>query len=336
MTLDPFKFTTYRLFRATPPPEVSFIWGSKANGLMQEHSFVMLHASEKMGKSMFTLNFAVAGARCDAEFLGIPLRASGFRSLIVQSEVHMRAFYERLEQMIAKGELTDEQADRIGFNTERAVRLQGSNWGFLRRQIRKGKYDVVIVDPLAHLLVEDENSNAAVGKALTPLLRLRDDPGCAVLVVHHDSKFSEANAARPAHQRSRGANRLTADPDSIWSLSAMRRKGGPVAKFSCTARYGREMKAFRVRLNERSLWFEPYSQESEYNEDLVAFINEKFNGQIAEKPLIEELREHWQLNDKQHNDRTIRNRIKTALEAGVIRAFEVGGVTIIEIVKEAS
>jgi len=290
----------------------------------------MVHASEKMGKSMFTLNLAVAGARADAEFLGIALRTGGFRTLILQCEVHMRAIYERFQEMLRRGDLSETQASAIAINGYRAVTLSNPiSRMWLRRKIRIFKPDIVVVDPLAHMLTEDENSNVAVGRGLAPLLKLRDDPGCSVIVVHHDSKMGEANSGRPAHQRSRGANRLTADPDSIWSLSAMKRKSGPTAKFSCTARYGKQMEPFRVRLNEDTFWFERYTQENEYTDDVISCLTED----LAELPLIEALREKWNLHDEQHNDRTLRQRLDAAVATGKVRRYEVGSIIVYTVVQ---
>ena len=330
---DPFDLITLRQLVGNPPPEVHFLWGSKDNGLLQENSFVMLHASEKMGKSMFTLNLAMAGARGDTEFLGIPINKPGFRTMIIQCEVHMRAVYERFVEMMKRGGvLTDEQADRIGINGCRTITLSNrATRGWLKYHIRKFRPNIVIIDPLARMLTEDENSNVAVGKGLAPLLDLRDDPGCSVLVVHHDSKAGDSNAGRPAHQRSRGANRLTADPDSIWSLTGMKRRGGPTAKFSCTARYGRQMDPFRVRLNEDTFWFERYSQSDEYVDDVINALNGE---DLAQQALFEKLREKWNLHDEQHNDRTLRQRVDQVLEGGRVRRYEVGSITVYTVSQE--
>lgn len=328
---DPYEWLSLKSLFDNPPPEVPFIWGGRDNGLMQEKSFVMLHASEKMGKSMFTLNLAVAGARGDKEFLGIPIREGGFRTIILQCEVHMRAVYERFKEMtVANGGLTDEQAERIAINGCRTVQISTKlGRGWLRYKIRKFRREgiplLVIIDPLARMLVADENSNVAVGKELAPMLKLRDDPGCTVLVVHHDSKVGDGNAGRPAHQRSRGANRLTADPDSIWSLSTQNRKGGPTAKFSCTARYGKQMEPFRVRLNESNFWFERYTKENEYTDDVVKILEKE---DLNEESLVEALREKWNLHDKQHNDRTLRQRLEATIETGRVRRYEVASIIV--------
>jgi hypothetical protein len=325
---DPFGWITLGAIRRDPPPEVKFIWGDKTNGLMQEHSFTMLHSSEKQGKSMFALNLAVAGARADADFLGITIRPGGFRTLILQCEVHNRAMYERFQQMLAHGDLTDEQSESIIFNSIREVTLTNPLlFYFFKKKIRQWKPDIVVIDPLAHMLTEDENSNVAVGRGLAPLLKLRDNPGTGIFVIHHDSKVSDGNSGRPAHQRSRGANRLTADPDSILSLTPMKRCGGPTAKLSCKPRYGGEMTPFRVRLNESTFWFERYSQEQEHGEVLQTLLREA-GGSAIEAELIAAAAERWNLHDEQHDHRTVRKRIARAVADGLLTRAETAGAVV--------
>jgi len=322
---NPFAWLSVRELRASPPPEVKFLWGSKDDGLLQERSFLMLHSAEKQGKSMFLLNLAVAGARGDSEFLGIPLRVGGFRTLILQCEVHMRAMYERFQQMLQHGDLTDEQAENIVINGYRAVTLTNPILFYLfKRKIREFKPDLVGIDPLAHMLTEDENSNVAVGRGLAPLLKLRDDPGSAIAVVHHDSKVSDGNQGRPAHQRSRGANRLTADPDSIVSLTPAKRCGGPTSKLSCKPRYGRELVPFRVRLNEDTFWFERYSAEREHGEQLRALLVE-VGGTLLEGALVAAYEEKYNITDSQGRHRTAEARIARAVADHMIYKQHVEG-----------
>lgn len=322
---DPFLWMDYSTLRANPPPEVKFLWGDKTNGLFQEKSFMMVHSAEKRGKSMFTLNLAIAGARADPEFLGFVLREGGFRTLILQCEVHLRAIYERFQQMLENGDLTDEQAKNIMFNGYRAVTLTNpAHLFWFKWRLRKWKPDLVIVDPLAHMLTEDENSNVAVGRGLAPLLNLRDNPGCAVCVVHHDGKVSEGTGSRPVHQRSRGANRLTADPDSIISLTPIKNIGGPTSRMSCTPRYGRVMVPIRVRLNEDTFWFERYSNEQEHADDLKTILIGE-GGLVPEDKLIPLLADKWNLHDVQHDHRTVRARIARAVKDEAIYKYELKG-----------
>lgn len=317
---DPFKFLTVGAFRRSPPPPVYFLWGDRTNGLMQEQSFTMIHGGEKTGKTMLTTNLAIAAARCDPAFLGFSIKEGGFKTLIIQNEVHMRGQYERIETMLAAGDLTPAQSERILLNTCRNVTLYDKLcFMWFQYKIRRWKPDLIIIDPLARLITADENDNAAVGNALAPLLVIRDNPGAAVLVVHHDSKVSESTTMRPAHQRSRGANRLTADPDSIISLGKV--KGG--IRMSCLPRYGRIMDPIRIRMNEDTFWFERYTPDQEFGEVIKEMVVDA-GGKIEEDALIQLIEEKWQLKDTQGRNRTAKTRLKKAVEGGYVVMMQQG------------
>lgn len=321
---DPFGFATYTAFRCNPPKEVKFLWGDASNGLMQEQSLTMVHGGEKMGKTLLVSALAIAAARGDDNYLGFKLKEGGFRTLIIQNEVHLRGQYERFETMLAHNGLTDEQASRIMLNTCRNISLYDEGaMSWFRLRVRRWKPDLVIIDPLARLITSDENDNAAVGRALAPLLALRDNPGLAILVVHHDGKVGESTIMRPAHQRSRGANRLTADPDSIISLTRL--KGS--IRLSCLPRYGKIMEPIRLRINDETLTFEPFTAEQEHGEvirDLVA----ECGGEVDEATLIALVEQRWDLKDSQARHRTAKARIKAAVEAGYIDMMQRGNVTL--------
>ena len=145
---DPFKWVDLNQLNDPPPAEVKFLWGDATNGLLQESSFMLLHSAEKQGKSMFMLNLAIAAARCDSDFLGFKIREGGFKTLILQCEVHMRAIWERFEEMKKNGGLTFEQNKRINVNGYRAVTL--SNPKSLPGSAARLPYGNLILSLLTH------------------------------------------------------------------------------------------------------------------------------------------------------------------------------------------
>jgi hypothetical protein len=305
------RIVTHGEVKANPPPAVHKLWGA-----LGEHDLAILHSSEKMGKTMLGLNLAIAGARGDAEYLGLPLRPGGFTTLLLNGEVHLRGIYERITTMEATGELTPEQAQRIRYNAERGLNVSDPQvWAEFRRLLGELKPDLVILDPLAHVLDVDENSNTEVGKALTKLLALRNDPGCAVLLIHHDGKASETNSGRAPHQRMRGANRIAADADAIFSLVPLSQKRGPVGRLHTKDRNARSPEPFRVRLNDETLWFECYSEDQEYGEALQNWLAAA-GGSMTVKELETKAADAWNLKDVQ--GRTVKRRIKKALGAGFL------------------
>lgn len=253
-----------------PPPEVKSLWG---NALLPRRGLTLLHSASKQGKSMLALNLALAGAAGLPHYLGFPIEST-FTTFVLQGEIHLRGVWERASQMIRTmgATLPSEAINRVIVNEERTLRLaQSEMWDEFREVVRWLRPDLVILDPFAHVLTEDENSNVIVGKILEKIAELRDDPGCAILLVHHDGKPSESTSSRQPRQRSRGADRLNADPDSILSLVPLRRpKGsGPLSRLEPVSRYGRSVDSFDVALNEDTLWFERATQEDTEDFDIA-------------------------------------------------------------------
>jgi hypothetical protein len=318
------EFTTLTQLLLNPPDPIPSLWGGDA-GLLPCRGLTLLHAGSKQGKSMLTLNLAIAGARGDSNYLGFPLQTP-FRTCILQGEIHLRGVFERAAQMLAPlaAGLTPEQSDRITLNTHRGLILSDSAvfqafWEY----VRAVRPDLVVLDPLAHVLTTSENDNAIVGAMLMRLALLRDDPGCSILLVHHDAKPTEATAGRSPQQRARGADRLNADPDSILSMRGTgRERGGPTSKLYVASRYGKTVEPFNVRLNEETLWFERYIERG----DTIAiplWVRE-MGGIVTEEAIVDRIEKEWELHDpRQH--RAARNYLSAAVTSKEIVEMMVQG-----------
>lgn len=248
-----------------PPAPVPWL----IDRVIQERSLVMLHGPEKLGKSMLLSNIAFAGAYRLPSLFGWSIREGGFRTMIIQGELHSRGLWERHDAMfaaIAAVHGFQRESDRICINTLRNIALMSNtNWQLFLEALHRWKPDAVFIDPFAHVVSGDEKDNEVVGNILQYKFEpLRDRFGTTVLFSHHDSKMSEATFTRQAHQRSRGANRLTADPDTIISLVPHKRVAGIATatlqqiQRNCDARG-----PLRIRLNKTTLWFAPWSKRLE-------------------------------------------------------------------------
>lgn len=307
------EFATLLHLLTHPPDPVGSLWGES---LLPKRGLTMLHSGSKIGKSMLSLNIALAGARGDASFLGIPLHGP-FTTLILQGEIHLRGVYERVDvmvkHMVAAGGVSEEALQRVLVNVERTNRLS-HDAAFLEFQqlLRQVRPDLVVLDPLAHVLTTSENDNAIVGAMLERLGLLRDDPGCAILLIHHDSKATEATAHRSPQQRSRGADRLNADPDCILSLvPGPRLVSGPSGKLHIASRYGRSVPAFSVRLNEDTLWFETHVERGDPIA-LAYWLKEAGPEGMTEEELIVKIETEWGLHDP-HQHRAAKRYIQNAM-----------------------
>lgn len=283
---------------------------------------------------MLTVNIALALARGDREFLGHALYRPGEhkKTVIFQGEIHLRGVYERAATMLEL--MTNSEGcppivkRSIVVNETRQLRLEHDRtFAEFKDFIRWFRPDLVILDPLAHVLTENENDNAIVGRQLRKLATLRDDPGCAIILVHHDGKPSEASGMRQARQRSRGADVLNADPDSILSLVPLGQDPGfgPKSRLTPAGRYGKTVDPFTIVLNENTLWFE-VSKGDRGDVDLLAHWIEEAGGAMLEHALIEKINEEWDYEREARKtgqptrNRTAKKAIERAVKKGVIAA----------------
>lgn len=157
--------------------------------------------------------------------------------------------------------------------------------------------DYVILDPLAHVLVQDENDNAAVGRALERIADLRDDPKCGIMVVHHNRKESEANKGVEPSQNARGADRIIADADTIISLVRGRKDPrGPVARFHVTARNSEGVEPFSALFNKRTAWWERTAERGDIDE-----VAQMVGQGVIRADLIAAIEARWGLHDPRHH-----------------------------------
>ncbi len=332
------EFVTLAELMENPPDPVGNIWGDEKVSLVPKKGLTLLHSGSKMGKSLMLKGLALAGARGDKQFLGYTLN-SPFRSLIFQGEIHLRGIYERYDIMLKKdlteGTITEEQLSRIYINVKREQRLN-DDATFLEFQqaVRTIRPDFIGLDPLAHVLTQNENDNAVVGAMLEKLATLRDDPGAAILLVHHDAKTNEATALRSPQQRARGADRLNADPDCILSLvPGERLPTGPTGVLHVASRYGRSVPPLSLKLNEDVLWFEEYICKGDPRQ-LVAWIKESGYSMVEAKWLVEKTAEEWQLGDKKQR-RSAWGYVEMAVNQGLIIQEERDGETFYSVREES-
>lgn len=265
---------------------------------------------------MLTLNLAIAGALGHDSFLDFPVHGP-FRTVVFQKEIDRFGVWERARGMYAT--LGCERTwGRILHNKSRAVRLSDpATFASFLAYLRATKPDLVILDPFAHVVTAHENDNAEVGVIMDRLGQLRDDPGCALLVVHHNRKSSEATKSAAPNEDARGADRLAADSDTILSLrSAARNTLGPASRFYVLQRHGISPEPFTAVFNQRTLWWERICERADVVK--VANLVGKVAGDVKSRDeLIEVIEADMNLIDPTHH-RSAKRHIKKAIEAGLL------------------
>lgn len=281
-----------------PPNEEPSLWGE---GLLPERSLTVLHSASKQGKSIFTCNLALLGAMPKPpSFLGFPINRH-FRTVIHQKEVHQYGMYVRFKRMVEHYPgYNREWLSNVKINDCRAERLSDLTvFRELLSFLRDERPDLLVLDPLSHLLTGEENDNALVGQVLERLETLRDDPGCAVLLVHHDRKSGKdvMFTGGSPQDAARGAGRIIADSDSVLSLSPRKRqRRGPVSQFGNLGRYGSSVEKFMLLMDESTFWFERLPEKGNL-EELSSWVSGN-GGAMSEAELFKRMEVEWGVTDR--------------------------------------
>lgn len=193
---------------------------------LREQESCMVYAAAGVGKSMFALSAALAIAG-GGSFLGWKSdgrkTGNGWRVLYVDGEMHIGDIQERARLLLdAVPELNREM---VGENLSFLARqhqeplaqfpsiTEQDGMTFMGERVRKGPFDLVILDNFSTLgEVEDENAASSFNAIQQFLLNLKVQ-GVATMLVHHANKTGEDF---------RGSSKLAATFETIILLERLK------------------------------------------------------------------------------------------------------------------
>lgn len=220
-------------------------------GLLPSQGILFIGGEPKAGKSLLAANLALALASGgDHAGFNVP---SPRRVLICQFELPTPQFALRLATM---RKLIGNRADSNLFvDTRVSGHLLSSKAGldhFLQSS-RSAKAEVLVIDPLYSAHDQDENDTRAMAALCQSLLRLRDDSGAALIIIHHIRKSAGRYELGSAF---RGSSALHAVGDS-YLLLARPSAEIPAVELRFQFRYAAPLPSRTLALDPASLWFSP-------------------------------------------------------------------------------
>lgn len=222
------KIVSIADMRASPPPPVASIWG---DGFIIRPSLVNIMAEQKVGKSLFAEQLLKAWVDPNQhEFLGFPVKTLG-KVLYLNEEVPQGSVHSR--HNIMWGDRPAVWHANFLTGEDRGLRFD-TDPALFYTIIAENLPDVVCIDPLDRYHTWDTNSNQQMGMLLERLTLPCRRFGTVVVFVHHFNKEG-INDMRSPFSRGRGAGRLTADPDSIFTLQ---KKGDGIIELDAQLRHG--------------------------------------------------------------------------------------------------
>jgi hypothetical protein len=220
------------------------------NGLIDKAGAILISGPQKIGKSMFGTQLALALAD-RSPFLSFPAGGANYRTLILQAEVAPKRMKERFEKQIT----------RFGADARQGV-LSASVFSAIKLDSKEGVEqvmacvdehtpDLLVIDPLSNFHRGNENEAQDMLR-ITAVLDTIRSKGPAVAVVHHHGKGS--GERQNVGHKARGSSVLPGWYDSHFSLEW--------AKFPTTSRLKFELRHDEtpedmiLALNKQSLVFE--------------------------------------------------------------------------------
>lgn len=149
------------------------------DGLIPEQSLSILAAKPKVGKSILSLNLALA-LRLNKLFLGRVAKPT--RTLILQLEDPPVLIRNRLIKMHPDIELLD------GIFIRSGLPMTKEDWVNVEEFIKDNSIGLVIIDPLIFAIGANEQDATAMAKILKDTREVIFTTGCSILLVHHHRK----------------------------------------------------------------------------------------------------------------------------------------------------
>lgn len=167
------------------------------DGLLNERESLLVCGPSGLGKSVLTLNMALAcGLGGDAGLWGKFPLVRPLRTLFIQSENSAAGTQARLRKIIQAMPEMAPALDNIVM--PRDIRMTGelTDDDFQRRIVdacRRFCVDLLVLDPLISFHGQDENDNAAMRRSLDCLTAICDQANVGTIVVHHVGKNTLEN-----------------------------------------------------------------------------------------------------------------------------------------------
>ena len=221
-------------------------------GLLLEQAIHSWHGPAGAGKTWLALEAAlsIAGGR---DFLGhFPTGAHPRRVLIIDQESHPGQLADRLRQLLRDDPTADTARQHIGIVVPSGLTVDSdpenpaSGYNILRGFIEAHKPELIILDSFTRIHAGTENDAGSMADVNARIRTLRDEFGCAVLIIDHVTKIPAESAGSNPGVRLRGSTEKLAAIDAGMLIE--RGMDGIVCDPSSKARYTEALPPFTVEL----------------------------------------------------------------------------------------
>lgn len=182
-------------------------------GILPERGVLILGGQPKTGKSLVSMNIAMAIAKGD-KWLDFDV-AQERKVLILQAENSYFNMRRRVKCMVDQQSLT---RGMLTISDPASLKINDyKDFCLLEDLVDEQKAEVLIIDPLVYFHSVDENDNAAMGMVMEQLRNLANNHNVAIIIVHHAKKSGMVDATGGANLR--GASSVFGSVDTSIILS---------------------------------------------------------------------------------------------------------------------
>ena len=168
-----------------------------------------LVGNSEAGKTQFALQLAIAIAKQDQTFMGLKLKPTHGKVIIICTEDGKRSIRTRLKNLISIDDPAISRIDFILDLTEDPIHL-------LKQHIEQNPIDLLIVDNWFDYFEGDPNRSVDVRHFMTPYKQLAEQSGAAITFLHHFNKTGMGS--EPNKKYILGSQGFEAAMRSVFSL----------------------------------------------------------------------------------------------------------------------
>ena len=210
------------------------------DGVLLDNTLLMIVGSKKAQKSFLAMNFSIAIANGQG--------FAGFDVLEPKKVLHLcfeGGYFpnrKRVKRMASSMDI--EKSKNITYLKKAHLCIDNDDdFDRLRGYVMESDCDVLVLDPLAKMHLQDENSSNAMALVFMRIRKLMDEFNISVILSHHTGKNP--------YQGARGSSFIGGEYDSCITMS----KSSDKTKLEFEFRHVETPKPRYIKFNQDTFWF---------------------------------------------------------------------------------
>lgn len=269
-------------------------------GVMSDEGVYLFAGQDKAGKSLLGMNLALSIASDRPTFLTWNIKKHG-PVVYWNNELSDRQMMRRLKQMDIP------TSHPVKFINEKGVRFD-ENIEEILEICKQYKPVLVIVDCHYRTTTKDKDYGNAIQAVLENYGRIKEEVGCALLVIHHTKK--SARGEKAGSEQAMGSHTFAMSSDGNFQLKRSETDPEKRILFDTGSRDFSDFKPRLIQLNEWNLWFRDLGECNEDDHgmedgkvrkktiDYPVKVLEEAGGQMKKEELLKAIMDKYGIKEK--------------------------------------